>query len=251
MKNFFFLAILFISINGHSQTSGEITYEEKVNLHMRFTGDREHLKEFVPEYRSEIMVLLFNENESMYMPSENQPEPEMDFTAGGEGGRFMRFRSMRENNKLYQNLAEDRRVEERMFFDKTFLIKGTPITYTWKLTGENMQVGSYVCYKATFEDSTRTIEAWFTPQIPVPVGPAQYGQLPGLILHVDINKGERTLTAVNIELKEIEKGVMKEPTKGKEVTQEEFDEIVRERTKEMDEMVGGHGGHQIRIIRQD
>jgi len=250
MKNVCLLAISFLSTFIYSQTSGEIKYEERVHMHRNFTGEREHLKDFVPEYRTTVMVLLFNEIEAMYKPAENQEDPEMDLTSGG-GGRFMRFRSMRENKKLYQNLAEGRRVEERMFFDKAFLIKGEPITYAWKLTGEKMQVGSYLCYKAAFEDSTRTIIAWFTPQIPVPVGPAQFGQLPGLILHVDINDGERTLTAIDIQLRELEKGVMQEPSKGKEVTQEEFDHIVREKTKEMHELGGGPpGGQEIRIIRR-
>ena len=75
--------------------------------------------------------------------------------------------------------------------------------------------------------------AWFTPSIQVPTGPDNFGMLPGLILEVNINDGETIMTAKEVTMKEVDKEILKEPTKGKEVTQEEFEEIVKKKTEEM------------------
>ena len=83
----------------------------------------------------------------------------------------------------------------------------------------------------TGPDTLQTI-AWFTPQIPAPLGPATYGQLPGLIL--ELERDNITITATEV-LPEIDQPeLMKAPTKGKKVTEEEFDRIQEEKLKEMD-----------------
>ena len=240
---FVFLTITTLNLNG--QSSGEIVYEETMDLHRRMTGDREQFKEFVPQFRSSKMVLLFDDHEALYRAEEGDDE-EVD--AEHEGGR-MRMRFMRAAaGTVWLNYVDGLRVEERDFMDKKFLIRGEPESYPWKLSGESMQVGQYLCQKATFEDSNRQVVAWFTPMVPVPLGPGEFGKLPGLILHIDINDGERTITAQEINLKEIDSGLIVEPKKGKEVTQEEFHEIVREKMKEMREENGGRG---FRMIRHD
>jgi GLPGLI family protein len=103
----------------------------------------------------------------------------------------------------------------------------------------------YVCQKATFQDSTRNLVAWFTPQIPVATGPGSISGLPGMILKLDRNDGERVVVATSVELKEIEKKTLKAPKKGKKVTQEEFQKIQDEKMKEMEEEFGGSGSRII------
>jgi GLPGLI family protein len=244
MKKIVFLFALLSSVIVAAQNSGEIIYEDKMDIHRRMTGDREQFREMVPQFRTEKMILTFNETEAMYIASPDEKDASEDVVAGRGGrGRFMRMRMMGGggNNIVWLNHAEGQRVEQRDFMDKKFLIKGPPEAFTWKMTGESMQVGQYQCFKATYEDSTENVVAWFTPQIAVPIGPAKYGQLPGLILHIDINEGERTYTATEINLKEIDAKELKEPTKGKEVTAEEFQEIVHEKMKEMRTQNGGRG----------
>ncbi|MCB0686040.1 MAG: GLPGLI family protein [Saprospiraceae bacterium] len=245
MKRLFLLSLFLLTLvlNMVAQNSGEIIYEETMDLHRRMTGDREQFKEFVPQFRTNKMILLFNDHEALYKASEEQND-EVD---AGNGERRMRMRFMgAAGGILWQDYMENQRIEERDFMDKKFLITGEPQSFAWKLTGESMEVGKYVCQKATFEDSTRQIVAWFTPMIPVPLGPGEFGQLPGLILHIDINDGERTITAQEINLKEIDQSLIIKPTKGKEVTQEEFRTIVRDKMKEMREQNGGRGFHMMR-----
>ena len=210
-----------------AQSTGEITYEMVIDLHRRMTGDRAQFKEFVPPTKSFTSQLIYNETEAYYkqLPEE---EEQMDSPTAGRGPMRRMFR-MAQNNVVYLNYDEGTRIEQRAIMDKSFLITGAPETYKWKITGETKQVGDFLCAKATHTDSTETVVAWFTTQIPVPLGPAKYGQLPGLILHVDVNEGERTYTAMDLNFREVAAEEIEKPTKGKEVTDEEFRDLMRER----------------------
>lgn len=88
------------------------------------------------------------------------------------------------------------------------------------------------------------ITAWYSPEIPVNQGPENYWGLPGLIL--EVNDGQTTILCSKIVLNSKEKVEIKPSTKGKEVTQKEYNEIVMKKMKEMREMFrnnkgGGHG----------
>ena len=86
-----------------------------------------------------------------------------------------------------------------------------------------------------------TITAWYSPEIPVSNGPSKYGGLPGLIL--EVNDGRTVLLCTKITLNSSEKQEIKPVKKGKKVTQEEFEQIVKKKTKEMRQMYQGRGGH--------
>ena len=92
---------------------------------------------------------------------------------------------------------------------------------------------------------TVAITAWFTNDIPVPAGPGEFqGQLPGLILALDINNGRQVYKALEISDK-IDLKVIKEPAGKKHYTLSEFR---KERDKLMEAMQNNGGGNrQIRI----
>ena len=85
----------------------------------------------------------------------------------------------------------------------------------------------------------REVRAWFTPRIEVSAGPGVYYGLPGLVLAVEMQQGDRTLEDIDIELKPLDKNVLKKPHKGKKVTREEYQAIVSEKLKEMGYQVLG------------
>jgi len=89
-----------------------------------------------------------------------------------------------------------------------------------------------------------TITAWYTPQIPVSHGPAEYGGLPGLILELTTESTVMLCTKVvmNPE-KRIE---ISAPTKGEFVTKNEFENIVEIKVKEMRDMWRGGRSKSIR-----
>lgn len=93
------------------------------------------------------------------------------------------------------------------------------------------------------------ITAWYTLDIPVSQGPGEYWGLPGLIL--EVNAGKTSILCSKIILNAEEKEIIEAPTKGKEVSQEEYNAILTEKMKEMSERFQGgnrgRGGNSIRI----
>lgn len=83
------------------------------------------------------------------------------------------------------------------------------------------------------------VTAWYTPQIPVNNGPGEYSGLPGLIL--EINADRTTMLCTKIVLNPDEKDEIKKPSKGKEVTRKEYNDIVKQKMEEMREMYSGRG----------
>ena len=89
------------------------------------------------------------------------------------------------------------------------------------------------------------VTAWYTPQIPVGHGPGEYSGLPGLILELSAYRTTMLCSKIVMNPKEADK--IEAPTKGKEVSREEYDKIVKEKTEEMRENFrnrrGGGGRH--------
>ena len=81
------------------------------------------------------------------------------------------------------------------------------------------------------------VTAWYTMQIPVNSGPGEYWGLPGLIL--EVNSGKTTILCSKITMNPEEKEEIKKPSKGKEVTKEEYADTVKKKMEEMREMYGG------------
>ena len=101
--------------------------------------------------------------------------------------------------------------------------------------------GAGPCQEAVCYKDDKKIIAWFTPAIPISSGPLDYGNLPGMILEVDIAEGTRLITATSIDKEPIEVSNMVKPKKGKKVSQEEFDKIMEEKMKEAGIEGGGSG----------
>jgi len=84
------------------------------------------------------------------------------------------------------------------------------------------------------------VVAWYTMDIPVNGGPGEYWGLPGLIL--EVNSGKTTILCTKIVMNPSDKNEIKKPTKGKEVTMEAYQDIVKKKMEEMREMFRSRGG---------
>ena len=161
----------------------------------------------------------------------------------------LHFRTIEEppENETYVNLDEGQLIEKQDFLGRTFLITGETLNVAWRLTDERSEFLGYLSQKATAVRDSTTIKAWFTPEIPVPAGPARYGGLPGLILVLTLNDGQTTYVAQELSLAPLDEALVP-PKKGKKVTREEFNTIVEEKRKEME--ADGRGGEgNVFIIR--
>lgn len=236
---FFFFSVL--TSLSFAQTTGKVTYEEKFDMYRRIPPDREDMKNMFPQFHSSMWELLYNGDESVYQ-HQKQEETEVTNTQGNTQ-TTMRFGG-RENRVVYKNIADSKMIDSRDFMQKQFLITGVPTERKWKIGKKSKEILGYNCLEASFQvDSTTNIVAWFTPQIQQFNGPSDFQGLPGLILQVDTNEGERVVTATEIKFEGVDTSVIVAPTKGKEVTAEEFETIRQEKMKEMGmQGQGGPGG---------
>ncbi|MFK7776292.1 MAG: GLPGLI family protein [Saprospiraceae bacterium] len=244
------IAALLISLPFYiiAQTQGVIQYEETISFQIDLPEGMEEFKSQIPNSQKNKMDLIFTEEIVLYQPSKNDEAPQ-DVTMGSEeGGMMIKMKFDMPENKTFTNITEGTMIEKQDFMGKKFLIKGDVEKYKWKLTGEQEKILDYVCQKATYQDSTRNLVAWFTPQIPVATGPGSISGLPGMVLKLDRNDGEMVIIATSVELKEIGKNEIKAPKKGKKVTKDEFQKIQEEKMKEMSEEFGEGSGTRI-IIR--
>lgn len=256
------------------QKEGTVTYERKTNNWKRFTD--EQMRSFMPEFQISKYVLYFSDSMSIYKlsPDENAPEP----FAGGEGGFRRSFNFGGGDGDLFKNFGTGLSTQATELGGKNFLIVDTIKKQPWKISAETKEILGVMCRKAstkttqpsfqgrtlnfsrnrpTGDTTTRQappapkeieIVAWFAQTIVAPVGPDSYGQLPGVILELDIDNGTTVYKALALKTT-VEAKDLKEPKKGKKVTRQEYAQLQRELFQNQGGGgFGGPGGGQI-IIR--
>ena len=139
--------------------------------------------------------------------------------------------------KVYWDLDKKQTIRQIEFMTRPFHIIGSPAAFSWKLTGKQVNVKGFICNAAEMVKDENTITAWFAPQIPLSIGPAEYGGLPGLILAVDVN-GETVYVATAVDLSPLADGAIVKPAAGGKLTQAELDALIVEKTKEWKETRG-------------
>jgi GLPGLI family protein len=224
---------------------GAVTYDETVKFDIELPPEMADMKDQIPNSQTSKKVLLFNQVSSLMKPAQADAKP-TNVVHQGEGMVFKMGRAG-EENETYVNFDDETVVEKRDFMGRIFLITGSPAPLEWKITGERSEFIGYMCMKATAVRDSTTLEAWFTPEVPVPAGPETYGGLPGLILVLNIDDGQRTFVATDLTLEELAEGSIEAPKKGKKVSREEYDEIVEEKMKEMGAESAGKGGNKFMI----
>ena len=217
---------------------GTVFYEETLKMDIELPPELEAMGHEIPDVQVTDRVLYFNESASLYRMAEEQSEP-AGHNFNSDDGIEIRIERSGNDNKTYLHFDEGKQIEKREFLGKDFLITGEE-GLAWKLTDERSEFLGYMCLKATAQRDSTTYEAWFSPEISVPTGPGQ-GGLPGLILVMNINDGERSFVAKELKLEPVEDGLIAPPKKGKKVTRVEFETIVEERMKEMNATRGGRG----------
>lgn len=131
----------------------------------------------------------------------------------------------------FTDLTDGSYVEVREFLGRNFRIQSDPPSYPWRLTGEQAVFLGYPVFQAVAQQDSTTLEAWFTPDIPVSGGPAQYGGLPGMILTLAVDSNRVTYSATAIDtIGPV--GKVSAPTDGSKVSRAEYDKIVAEKTAE-------------------
>ena len=225
-----------------------------------------------PEQIAQIQASLKKQMEQNYILSFNQTEStwKKEESLGGgpatasAGGAVFMVATSGEGSTLYKNIADQSFLEQQDMMGKAYLVKDMLEPVEWELSEETKKVGNYTVQKASYTrivDSKRfstgmtemenvkdtlQVTVWFTPEIPVAHGPENFFGLPGLILEVQ-NQG-RTLICEKIELNpSADPVVIERPSKGKEITQAEFQTVQEEGMKQMMNRYQGKPGEGNRM----
>ena len=83
----------------------------------------------------------------------------------------------RDNNNVVSRQYE-------LAIHKNVLIDEPIPTFNWDIKTTTKTLGKYQVQLATTSFRGRQYEAWFAPELPLPLGPWKFGGLPGLILEV-------------------------------------------------------------------
>jgi GLPGLI family protein len=256
-------AVLVCLAAGAQQKEGKVVYERASVFEARININGS--EQVMPQNRKDNFELHFAGNQSLWKAAEKETEDDGGMNHDG-GGMQIRMVVAGANDVLYTNFDTKKKTEKKELFDKTFIIDDSVNALKWKVTGETKTILNHTCMKATAtqirqttrmtmddgkmerKDITDTSEvvAWFTNEIPVSAGPAEYqGQLPGLILEMDVNKGRQIFKALEMTAKP-DVAAIKEPTGKKHITPDEFKKERDKMMKEMQQNMQG-GNRQIRI----
>ncbi|WP_350288427.1 GLPGLI family protein [uncultured Croceitalea sp.] len=272
MKSIFFkfslLSILLLLSNKPNvqEFQGQAFYSSKSGLELGNWGARmseaqkKQMQARLKNRLEKTYVLNFNKEESLF-----DEEDKLDAIAGATdswGKNFAR-------GQQYKNVKNNALIQSQEFYGRKFLVKDELQVIDWKMGKESKQIGQYMCFKAMatiptneltwFDFSWRKlrnqanategeepevnmtlVEAWYTPQIPVSHGPAEYWGLPGLIL--EVNAGNTTMLCTKIIMNPKGEINLDAPDKGKVITKVAYQETVMGKMKEMRDNRGRRRG---------
>jgi GLPGLI family protein len=228
-------------------TTGKVSYKETIKLDINIDKEMEQFAAMLPKEQTFKKVLYFTPDASLYENDKAATQPQSDFSHA-EGRAEVQIKIHRPEEKTYCDLKEKKKLEQKEFMSRKFLINSDMGDVQWKLTGKQKTILNYPCQEAIAKKDTNEVQAWFTSAIPVGAGPSGYGNLPGLILEMNVGKNI-TVAAINVDAGAVDKSVIVKPKEGKKVSEKEFRGIVAEKQKEMQEQFGGSGNRV--IIREE
>ena len=256
---FLVIAIAFVasSIINAQDFQGVATYKSQRKMDIKLDSTQmnsemhQRMMAMMKKQFEKTHILTFNKEESIYKEDEQLEAPQPQ-------GMVMVMVQTGGSDVMYKNTKEKRYTNQNESFSKLFLIQDKLEPINWELGSETKNIGDYTCYKATFKREVEvrqsgisvngdkdleedakpemqeiTVTAWYTLEIPVNAGPAEYHGLPGLIL--EVNDGTTVMMCSRVVLNPEKTIEIKEPTKGKKITQEKYDAMMEKKMKEMNE----------------
>ena len=179
-------------------------------------------------------TLYANREASLFVP--NTSKEMLDRTA-----RLAMIRSGA-TDSMYVSLQDSILIYKKSNFGKVYRVTKPWHHINWTVTSVQKNIAGYYCYRAIglqeetlikrdstghtyYPRKTAIIYAWFTPEIPLPFGPAEYYGLPGVVLDAYHTRRHMRFRAEKIE-KDVPVEVIK-PKKGTIITNENYKHMLR------------------------
>ncbi|MEO0311297.1 MAG: hypothetical protein RIQ89_954 [Bacteroidota bacterium] len=200
--NFFKICILCLSLfsNVVAQSFNHVVYERKTNLYKKFADD--NVKDWIDESQKikyDQFELFFNDSQSVFKPVESELREQMEWST--------------DKNSVYQNFNLNQRLSIKKVWGESAFTIDSLYTRKWKITDSKRIINGQQCLKAIWQpnDSTR-IYAWFSIDMPQPVGPESFYGLPGVILGLATEDGGVIYFATHIEEQILPKNIFDFPS---------------------------------------
>ena len=196
-KSLLLLSFLFVIQVYFSQTTKGIAHYKIIMNPIELSSEHSFLKEKIDQNNKACekisYTLHFNETESYFFA-----EPILDLEYSLNDLVVISDAKL----KVYQNRTTQ---ESRVFNDTRRIgkyIVTEKINRNWVLTNETKTIQSFLCYKAYINPKNNNpkqiITAWFCPKLPLPFGPNNYGDLPGLIIELHTSMHSFLLTDLQL-----------------------------------------------------
>ncbi|MDE0470322.1 MAG: GLPGLI family protein [Ekhidna sp.] len=241
MKVSIYLFILFFCV-GHASLSQnrsiEVTYLEIRPMPKgALENIPEHLRDQVlpalkKKYQKQMTLIVDGVNSSYYEKEAigKQPNSNINIVTSDTKGSV---------SVVFKNLTEKILMTQYELGGRKFLVNKKLPTIPWEVLKEKKDIGKYTAQKAVATIDSSVVTAWYTNEFPISTGPDNLWGLPGLILEVNFADNSSVIATeviLNTERK------VEKPRKGKQITDEEFQElknIYAENLREMyDDMEG-------------
>lgn len=208
-------------------SEGVIQYEYRMDVHRSIPPEREDMKAMIPQFRTENYVLFFNQDERLYRPDVDMNE----IATSRRGGPRMNTPRI----EVYINTPNEEWITAQEFLGRNYLIIDSLNIAPWRLGNEYMDIAGYRCQMAWYTDTVTNeeITAWFTLAIQPFMGPDMFSSLPGTILALDINNGERVWIARKIEQRSLVRDEIRKPNRGERISREDYRKMVDEQMQRM------------------
>lgn len=171
--------------------------------HIRDTTNREH------PY-TENMVLIVGKNAGAYKSYDKQLQDALfkkqvqeQMANSADGHVNIQRRSSGSGAEYYQFPNEKKLARKEPLLFNNYLITEALPAIDWKISGDTATFGGLHCQKATAHFKGRDYTAWFSPDLPLHLGPWKLNGLPGVIVEAYDAKKE-----VDFKFDGIEKAVI-------------------------------------------
>lgn len=148
-----------------------------------------------------------------------------------------------------QNIVISRQYE--LPVRQNLLIEEPLPALSWTITNNTKTVGTHRVQLATTSFRGRKYEAWFAPDLPLPLGPWKLGGLPGLILEAYDSERRFSFEAVSIDIPARDQTPVVAPTQGQRVVGwPAYVALTTESANRMTKMMQARPGVSFKINRE-
>ena len=228
----YFNLLLLIPIIGFSQEKFKVEYERR--YFTKIEGNSDYHRAMEEQFSKPVYIELKGNNNQCSLK-------EIERIDNSQGQHYkMQVIGGYKDLESYLDFTTNKEIVSREMEGKLYLVDTEIKPLDWIIARETKKIKGYQVKKATLVKDNMNYEAWFSTEIKSKCGPGEVFGLPGLVLEftrtvIDKPTSYATFKLENITLDNSVKFLV--PTKGKQMSGEEFNQFEEEYNKKMQERI--------------